>query len=54
MSPSQIHKATQSARANVQTFLDHRNAFTIGWCAAFVQFGRIYIVQRPHRVRGWS
>jgi hypothetical protein len=48
MTPSQINKAARRARGNVQSLLDHRNAFTIGWCAAFVQWGRIHVVQRAH------
>jgi hypothetical protein len=54
MTSSQIDEAARLARANVQTFLDHRNAFTLGWCAAFVQGGLVYVVQRPHRVRAWA
>lgn len=30
----------------VEPLLTHRNTHTIGWCAAFVQFGRLHIVQR--------
>ena len=45
MTPSQINQAIRRARGNVQSLLDHRNAFTIGWCAAFVQWGRIHVVQ---------
>ncbi len=49
MNASQIQTATRRARAIVSTVLvEHRNAFTIGWCAAFVQWGRLHIVQRAH------
>ena len=54
MTKAQIAKATQRARGNVQSLLDHRNAFTVGWCAAFVQWGRIHIVQRANIVEGRS
>ena len=30
----------------VQPLLDSRRAHTIGWCAAFVQFGAMHVVQR--------
>jgi len=46
MTPDQIKQATRRARGNVQSLLDRRNAFTIGWCAAFVQWGRLHVVQR--------
>jgi len=52
MTPAQISKAAQRARGNVQALLDHRNAFTIGWCAAFVQRGRLHVVQRVHLAEG--
>lgn len=46
----EIDKAACRARGNLLvTFTERRgrcNAFTIGWCAAFVQWGRIYVVQR--------
>lgn len=48
MTSNQIHTATRNARAIVSTvLLSHRNEFTIGWCAAFVQWGRLHVVQRP-------
>ncbi len=47
LTQAQIDKATRHARSNLLNGLCvHRNAFTIGWCAAFVQWGRIHIVQR--------
>jgi hypothetical protein len=47
LTDSQIQDATRRARAIVSAVLvEHRNEFTIGWCAAFVQFGRIHVVQR--------
>jgi hypothetical protein len=47
LTDSQIQDATRRARAVVSAVLvEHRNEFTIGWCAAFVQFGRIHVVQR--------
>lgn len=54
MTPSQIKQAARRARGNVQSLLDHRNAFTIGWCAAFVQWGRVHVVQRVHVAEGRS
>ncbi len=43
----QIDTATRCARAIVSSVrLSHRNAFTLGWCAAFMQFGRLHVVQR--------
>ena len=39
------NKDVRRARGNVQLLLNHRTAFTIGWCAAFVQWGRVHIVQ---------
>ena len=49
MIQSQIKAATRHARSNLLNGLCmHRNAFTIGWCAAFIQWGRIHIVQRAH------
>jgi hypothetical protein len=51
MTQAQIDQATRRARAIVSTVLvEHRNAFTIGGCAAFMQWGRIYVVQRAHIV----
>ena len=47
MTQSQIKTATRHARSNLLNGLCmHRNAFTIGWCAAFVQWGKIHVVQR--------
>lgn len=47
MTPSQIKAATRLARSNLLNGLCmHKNAFTIGWCAAFIQWGRIHVVQR--------
>jgi len=47
LTQSQIKAATRRARAIVSSVLvEHRNAFTIGWCAAFVQWDRIHVVQR--------
>jgi hypothetical protein len=47
LTQAQIKAAARHARSNLlATFTDRRNAFTIGWCAAFVQWGRIHIVQR--------
>jgi hypothetical protein len=55
LTQSQIQIATRRARAVVSYVLtEHRNAFTIGWCAAFVQFGRIHVVQRSHRAEVYS
>ena len=48
LTQSQIKAAHRRARGNVQSLLDHRNAFTIGWCAAFVQWGKIHVIQRAH------
>jgi hypothetical protein len=46
-SPSQIKDATRRGRANLLNGLCmHKNAFTIGWCAAFIQWGRVHVVQR--------
>lgn len=47
LTQSQIKAAARRSRANVlAVFTSRRNAFTIGWCAAFVQWNRIYVVQR--------
>lgn len=46
MTESQIDAARRRARGNVGVLLSHRNAFTIGWCAAFVQGRLVYVVQR--------
>jgi hypothetical protein len=54
MTKAQIARAAKRARGNVQSLLDHRNTFTIGWCAAFMQWGRIHIVQRAHIGEGRS
>ena len=49
LTPSQIKAARLRARGNLlAVFTPHKNAFTIGWCAAFVQWGHIHIVQRVH------
>ena len=48
MTKTQIDEALRRARGNVQSLLDHRNAFTLGWCAAFVQWDRLHVVQRAH------
>ena len=49
LTQSQIKAATRRARSNLLAVLtDRRNAFTIGWCAAFVQWGRVHVVQRAH------
>jgi len=55
MTPSQIKAAARRARSNLLNGLCmHRNAFTIGWCAAFVQWGKIHVVQRAHLAEGRS
>ena len=47
MTESQIKDARRRARGNLlAVFTERRNAFTIGWCAAFIQWGRIHVVQR--------
>lgn len=47
LTQSQIEAATRRARGVVSSvLLPHRNTFTVGWCAAFVQWGRVYVVQR--------
>lgn len=47
MTPSQIKDATRHARSNLLNGLcAHKNAFTIGWCAALIQWGCIHVVQR--------
>jgi hypothetical protein len=47
MTPSQIQDAKRRARSNLLNGLcAQRKAFTIGWCAAFIQWGRIHVVQR--------
>jgi hypothetical protein len=47
MTQSQIKAATKRARGNLLNGLcTHRNTFTIGWCAAFIQWGKIHVVQR--------
>lgn len=47
MTRAQIDKAYRRARGNlINGLCAHRNAFTIGWCAAFVQWGKIHVVQR--------
>jgi hypothetical protein len=49
LTQSQITTAARRARAVVSTvLLSHRNTFTVGWCAAFVQGGRVHVVQRAH------
>ena len=49
MTQAQITAATKHARGNLLNGLcAHRNAFTIGWCAAFIQWGKIHVVQRAH------
>jgi hypothetical protein len=54
MTKAQLRKAVQIARGNVQSLLDHRNTFTIGWCAAFMQWGRIHVVQLASLAEGRS
>ncbi len=50
-----IEAATRRARAIVSTvLLQHRNAFTIGWAAAFVQWNRLHIVQSVRMSGGAS
>ena len=47
MTPAQVKDARRYARSNLLNGLcEHRNAFTIGWCAAFMQWGIIHVVQR--------
>ena len=47
MTQAQIKAATKRARGDLLNGLcEHRNAFTIGWCAAFIQWGKIHVVQR--------
>ena len=46
LTQSQINKALRLARGNMQPLLDHRKPFSIGWCAAFMQWGRLHVVQR--------
>jgi hypothetical protein len=47
LSPSEIEAFRRRGRANVlATFESRHNAFTLGWCAAFVQYNRVYVVQR--------
>lgn len=47
LTKAQIDKACRHARGNLLNGLcAQRKAFTIGWCAAFVQWGKIHIVQR--------
>lgn len=54
MTPAQIKAARKRARSNLLNGLcTHRNAFTIGWCAAFMQRGRIHIVQRAQLPESW-
>ena len=49
LTQSQIKAAARRARGNLlAVFTPHRNAFTIGWCAAFVQWGCIHVVQRAY------
>ena len=48
MTRAQKRTALRRARGNVDVLLSHKNAFTIGWCAAFVQWGRVHVVQRAH------
>lgn len=49
MIQAQIKAARRRARGNLlAVFTERRNAFTIGWCAAFVQWGCLHIVQRAH------
>jgi hypothetical protein len=55
LTPAQIKAATRRSRSNLLNGLCmHRNAFTIGWCAAFMQWGRIHVVQRAHMPEGRS
>jgi hypothetical protein len=55
MPPAQIKTATRHARSNLLNGLcQHRKAFTIGWCAAFMQWGRIHVVQHAHMPEGRS
>jgi hypothetical protein len=49
MTKAQIDKVRCRARSNLLNGLcAQRKKFTIGWCAAFVQWGRIHVVQRAH------
>ena len=49
LTQSQIKAADRRARGNLlAVFTERKNAFTIGWCAAFVQWGRVHVVQRAH------
>jgi hypothetical protein len=47
LTQSQIKAATRRARSNLlKVFTTRRNVHMLGWCAAFVQFGRVHVVQR--------
>ena len=47
MTQSQINAARRrSCKSLLTVFTKHRNAFSIGWCAAFIQWGLIHVVQR--------
>lgn len=49
LTQSQIESVTRRVRLVVSTvLLSHRKTFTIGWCAAFMQWGRVHVVQRAH------
>ena len=47
LTPTQIKAERRRARGNLlAVFTERKNAFTIGWCAAFIQWGKIHVVQR--------
>ena len=49
LTQAQIKAARRAARSNLlAVFTERKNAFTIGWCAAFIQWGKIHVVQRAH------
>lgn len=53
MTQAQIKAAHRRARGNLlAVFTERKNAFTIGWCAAFIQWGRIHVVQRAQIAEG--
>lgn len=46
MTKAQMEVARRRTRGNLTVLSEHRKIFTIGWCAAFVQWGRVHVVQR--------
>ncbi len=45
MTQIQLNDAAQRAHASRHTLIARRNEFSLGWCTAYVRWGRIYVVR---------